>query len=306
MSPALVLSLDFELRWGVHDVLGASVDAYRSHLEGVRDVVPLLLEGMRARGLCATWATVGALLCESWDEYFDRAPSPPAYLDPGLCFDAGWKDRDPTGRLHFAPDLVKAIAEAPGQELGHHTFSHIFLGEPGAARKDARADHEAVVRIFADKLGARPKSLVYPRNQVAFVDEYRADGEIIYRATEGFWPLSAVKGRDQLLATRVARFAESLVSGVARPRSSTPGETRSSAFVRLGLGKVAAKLHARKLQSLARSVERSGGTLHLWLHPHNLGDAPKRRVTELLDLMDACRDAAPSLRPTRMSELPTA
>src|SRR5688572_21752053 len=104
-APRVVISIDFELRWGVHDVLGSDKDAYRTQLEGVRRVVPLLLSLFEQRSIHATWATVGALGCRDWNEYFRRAPAAPVYADPKLAFDRRWADWDPRGELHFAPDL---------------------------------------------------------------------------------------------------------------------------------------------------------------------------------------------------------
>src|SRR5262249_384382 len=79
--PKAVWSLDFELRWGMHDLLGMDRNAYRTNLEGAREAVPLLLDLFVQRGVRATWATVGALACNDWDEYFRLAPPPPAYGD---------------------------------------------------------------------------------------------------------------------------------------------------------------------------------------------------------------------------------
>ena len=59
----VVWSLDFELRWGMHDRLGLDRDLYRRNLEGAREAVPRLLQLFTRRGVRATWATVGALAC---------------------------------------------------------------------------------------------------------------------------------------------------------------------------------------------------------------------------------------------------
>ena len=68
--PTVVISVDFEMRWGVHDIHGLDIDAYRENLENVRDVVPRMLSMFSERKLRVTWATVGALALNSWDEYF--------------------------------------------------------------------------------------------------------------------------------------------------------------------------------------------------------------------------------------------
>src|SRR3954453_17948951 len=102
------VSLDFELHWGVHDRL--SVDEYRTHLLGAREIVPRLLELFVARRVSATWATVGMLFCGDRDELLTMLPKPtPTYADGmlspyRLLGSIGADER--TDPFHFAPGLV--------------------------------------------------------------------------------------------------------------------------------------------------------------------------------------------------------
>jgi hypothetical protein len=82
LHPALVVSLDFELRWGLLGFVGEDMNGERAAIEGVEDVVPRLLEMFASGGIRATWATVGALACRDWDEWSERAPAYPRYHDP--------------------------------------------------------------------------------------------------------------------------------------------------------------------------------------------------------------------------------
>lgn len=54
-----VVSLDFELWWGIRDAIPLA--RYRDNLIGERVAVEVLLERFTKRGIRATWATVGAL-----------------------------------------------------------------------------------------------------------------------------------------------------------------------------------------------------------------------------------------------------
>ena len=65
-----VISLDFELMWGVRD--HATPESYGRNVLGGRQAVPAMLDLFHKRGIRATWATVGALLCESKDELIAR------------------------------------------------------------------------------------------------------------------------------------------------------------------------------------------------------------------------------------------
>lgn len=187
-TPNLVVSLDFELRWGVHDVMGDDIDTYRAELEGARAVVPALLRLFEDLDVRATWACVGALACDDWQDYFARAPASPIYDDPALRFDPRWADRDPDGHQHFAPHLIEQIAKAPGQEVGSHTFGHIYFGEMGLMKRDVAADAEAARQALARRSGYAPRSLVFPRNQVHFLDTLGAHGiDVVRGNAPGWW-----------------------------------------------------------------------------------------------------------------------
>ena len=73
MGGALVISLDFELHWGVRD--SRTLDSYRANLLGVRQAIPAMLELFAARGIHATWATVGILFCRNKKELEDTLPT---------------------------------------------------------------------------------------------------------------------------------------------------------------------------------------------------------------------------------------
>ncbi len=282
---SIVISLDFELRWGVHDVLGSNVDGYRANLEGVRDTVPAVLDVLRQRRLPATWATVGAVACRSWDDYFERAPAPPVYRDPTLVFDRRIVDRDPDGTLHFAPDLVRQVVDTPGQELATHTFSHLFLGEPGVVAADAIADHQATRTIFRERFGLEPRSLVYPRNQVAFWPFLQDLGLVAYRGNEAGW-FHRLRGAAS--AHPVARSLR-LLDGL-RPRTRTyhpkiEGELPSTLFLRLGLPGALWRLHFAKVRRAVLTA-RPGHIVHLWFHPHNLGANAAKTLDRLTTTAD--------------------
>jgi len=121
----LVVSLDFELFWGIRDF--ARLAEHRERLIRVRGVVPRVLELFRQYGVHATWATVGMLFCSSDAELRRYLPDRlPAYADPSQ---SPYGDLAQIGRnefedpFHLAPSLIEAIRSAPNQEIGSHTFS---------------------------------------------------------------------------------------------------------------------------------------------------------------------------------------
>lgn len=85
MAGTLIISLDFELFWGMLDV--CPLEKYQDHVLGGRKAIPELLALFQKYGVHATWATVGYLFARSAQEaasFFPEEGLRPAYDDPAL------------------------------------------------------------------------------------------------------------------------------------------------------------------------------------------------------------------------------
>lgn len=291
MDSRIVISLDFELRWGVADKLPDDPKAYRRNLDGANDAVLAMLEMFGQERIGATWATVGALACADWDEYHARAPKAPAYQDPRIRFRREWQALDPQGRVHFAPRVVRAIADAPGQELASHTFSHIYLREAGCLSTDVAADCRAIADLFRERFGAAPTSLVFPRNQVAQTATLKEFGIERWRTNPKAFYWNAMRRDEQQRWVRGLRLVDDVVT--TRTRRAPTGEMRASYLVRFPLPERAWALHAASIKRDARRLQR-GETLHLWWHPHNMGADLSLNLVRLKELIQRLREAVPS------------
>jgi peptidoglycan/xylan/chitin deacetylase (PgdA/CDA1 family) len=286
VPPNVVISLDLELRWGVYDKLDLNRDAYRTNLMQARqEVIPALLRLFRARSIRATWATVGAVACRDWNEYFSRAPKSPAYHDRTLQIDDRFAALDPEGHLHFAPELVRDIHATPGQDLGTHTFSHILMREPGVLAEDVRADLEAAAHLWQDRFGTRPLSLVFPRNQVAFVPVAEACGIRIWRGTEPGWYYEANEAKTNRLGARVLRLLDAVNPLVRHATPARSHMTRASIFLRTNLPTPLWGLHYSRIRNELASL-RAPNTYHIWWHPHNLGAETRTRLARVEQVLD--------------------
>jgi len=284
---SVVISLDFELRWGLYQRLGLDRNGYRQNLENEHRVVPKLLKLLAERQLRATWAVVGAVACRGWDDYFARAPRPPAYRDPRLRVSPRFAELDPDGRLHFGAGLVQAIHDTPGQELGTHTFSHILMRDPDVTAEDVRADLGAVASLWRERFGAAPVSLVFPKNQIAFEHVVRACGIRIWRGTEGPWYFDGTGAARSALLPRALRLVDALNPWVRRAGAVQDNVTRSSLFLRANLPRPAWRLHLTRIRHELTAL-RPPEVFHVWWHPHNLGahmQARLCRVEQALDLI---------------------
>jgi hypothetical protein len=314
-APAtLVVSLDFELYWGMRDQL--TIERYGANLRGAREVVPRLLDRFCATGVRATWATVGMLFCESREELLARLPERrPSYREPHLSpyehvASIGADERsDP---LHFAPSLIREIAAAGSQEIATHTFSHYYCLEPEQTREEFDADLEAAVSVARDA-GVALRSIVFPRNQVNpdYLPVCATHGLIAYRGNQAGWMHAPASAGGETYAHRAARLADAYVrvarrSGDARG-SSELVDVPASRFFR-PRSRSLRVLEGRKVSRIVGELEhaaRTGGIYHLWWHPHNFGvdqDAHFAQLDAVLDRFARLREDG-AMRSLTMAEL---
>ena len=274
-----VVSLDFELHWGVRD--RRSVEEYRDNLLGVRRAIPAILELFERYHIHATWATVGFLFFENVDELRAALPNNvPMYrevrLNPYFALqEVGRNERDDP--FHFAPSLIRRILASEGQEIGTHTFSHFYPLSPGPKLESFRDDLRCAKSV-ASRYGIVLRSIVFPRNQISrqHLHICMEEGLIAYRSTEG----------DRLIEKanhplgRMMRLADSYIrlSGDGCVSPSVDEEyplvkVSSSRFLRPWGGALKGLERAR-LWRICASMDAAAmwnQTFHLWWHPHNFG-----------------------------------
>jgi peptidoglycan/xylan/chitin deacetylase (PgdA/CDA1 family) len=298
MSGALVISLDFELYWGVRD--HRTLDGYRENLLGVRTVVPRLIELFSEYGVHATWATVGFLFFETKDELLASLPQcRPMYEDsrlspyPHIERIGPDEERDP---FHYAPSLIRRIDAAPGQEVGTHTFSHYYCLERGQDEAAFEADLLAAIST-AQRRGIKLESLVLPRNQVnpRYIPICARLGIKAYRGTERSWLYAARPGPRETIGRRALRLADAYapltshnVHRLDRARPDRPCEVPASRFLRPYDPRLSA-MEPLRIRRITRSLERAarqGLVYHLWWHPHNFGIHIERNLSVLREILD--------------------
>jgi len=281
---AFVVSLDFELHWGVRD-RRAPDGSYRSNLLGERVAVPALLDLFKEFDISATWATVGFLFAGTRDELERFRPATrPAYVKAGLsAYDEPIGAGEADDPLHYARSLVDLIAATPGQELGTHTFSHYYCLEPGQDAETFRADLKSAIAI-AEHQGSTLRSLVFPRNQAssAHIAVARELGLTAYRgsqvgaayraAVDEHYESSARRAW-RLLDSYVARPSRSLISWDEILEPSGMANVAASCFLRPYSPRLK-RLDTLRLKRIVSALEHAASTnrlFHLWWHPHNFG-----------------------------------
>lgn len=290
---AFVISLDFELHWGMSDIVTTPEHPYVRHLLGARRAVPAMLDIFRERHIRATWATVGYLFAEDRETLTRFSPARrPHYTNPALDnYRLTIGDDEARDPLHYARSLVDLIAQTPGQEIASHTFSHYYCHAEGQTPEDFKADLEAAMAV-AEHAGHRPSTLVLPRNQIdeAYLAPMREAGFRCYRGN----PQRAGFSRHQRDAAlrRALRLLDSYVDltghhGIKwRDLKGDPLDIPASMFLRprREVPQLDA-LRLRRIKNAMRRAARRGEIFHLWWHPHNFGgdtDASLRDLAAII------------------------
>lgn len=295
----LVISLDFELIWGIFD--HADIVNKKDYFDNTLEVIPKILDCFNVNEVKATWATVGMLFNENWEEWQSNCPlNRPTYsnlkLDP---YAYGNTHRDlGLDRFFFAPNLIREIQNATGQEIGTHTYSHYYCLETGQNKVQFVDDLDMAIKL-ANKFAISLKSLVFPRNQ--FNESYLeccAERQIVtVRFNPSVWYWDTMT--PQTFAMKIFRTADAYIPiGVkSYPEKSIklamPSCQPSSRFLRpqhkIG---IINSLRLNRIKNEIIQAAKAGEIYHLWWHPHNFGIDPEGAIKALKSILEVYRYCA--------------
>ena len=295
---ALVISLDFELHWGMRDHVAPDSPTY-GELAASRQVVADLAAVFAQRGIHASWATVGFLFASSGAELAGFLPERrPTYAQPVFDPYAEPVGEDETeDPEHLAGSLIRLLAATPGQEVASHTFSHFYCLEEGQDEADLRADL-AAAQAIAGLHGLDLTSLVLPRNQwnPRYANAVIESGFTCFRGPQPSWAHQSRANAEQGRVRRVARLVDTY-GGVTPPptfgwedlrRADGLTDVPASAFLRpfSPARRSLEPLRLRRLVAGMRDAARRGRVFHLWWHPHNFAGHPTESFALLGRLLD--------------------
>ena len=304
MTGTLVISLDFELMWGVRDHRTRA--DYGDAVLGVRQAIPEILARFKASGIHATWATVGLLFARNREEMLAFYPDiKPNYTNPTLSPLEAIRQEigadETADPLHYGRSMVDLVLATPGQEVATHTYSHYYCLEAGQDVSAFEADLQASIQI-STLAGARPTSIVFPRNQMT--DDYVAacarQGIKAFRGNpQGYaYRARAQGGNSQWVRGLRLLDAWLPLAGVHSYGEAAPvagiANVKASRFLRPyspSLGPLNG-LHMRRILGEMEHAARHGETYHLWCHPHNFGRHTAAQLARLDTLLAAYRRLA--------------
>ena len=290
MAGTLIVSLDFELFWGMQDC--STLEEYGDNILGGRKAIPRMLKLFEKYGIHATWATVGLLFAENKDEMISYSPEKdklPAYekkiLSTYNCISKiGENEKEEP--YYYGLSLINKIAKVKGQEIASHTYSHYYCREVGQTIEQFEVDMLSAKEIAKQK-GYNLKSVVLPRNQCEpeYTEVLVKLGFLTYRDEENDWIHERVKIRPLMRILRLMDVYFPLtgyggyIPKVENGIVNLVGSRMYKPFFKpLGLLE---KLKVHRIKKQMLHAAKNGLTFHLWWHPHNVGVYTKYHLKQL-------------------------
>ena len=280
-----VISLDFELMWGVRDK--RTIDDYGQNIINVHKIIPRTLELFKKYEIKGTFSIVGFLFFKTKEELLAYLPViKPNYKDKSLSpYEGNYIEHIGSDyqedKYHFAPSLIEEIKKYPEQEIGTHTFSHYYCLEKGQTLESFREDIKKAIEIGKEQ-NIKITSLIFPRNQfnINYLQICSELGITCYRGNEHSWLYQAKSGEEESSFRRAIRLLDSYINITGHNCYSddymakhTPINIPSSRFLRPYSSKLSF-LESFRLERIKASMTfaaKNNLTYHLWWHPHNFG-----------------------------------
>jgi peptidoglycan/xylan/chitin deacetylase (PgdA/CDA1 family) len=291
---SLLISLDFELFWGVHDK--EEITHYGDAIEEVWDVLPEMISIFDQHDVKCTFATVGFLFANQEKELKSYFPEKkPNYSQKSFSPYRHFNNLNPNPRYYFASELLDLIQQSDKHEIATHTFSHYYCLEDGQKMEEFEEEIKAAISIASRKKVVL-KSIVFPRNQVNknYIPILEKNGITSYRGTEKSWFYAAEKGSKESLFKRFFRLFDSYIniSGhntySIKKEDTMPYNFPSSRFLRPYNPKLRL-FESFRLKRILNGMEyaaKNNEVFHLWWHPHNFGRNQKENFKILKVLLE--------------------
>ena len=294
MSGTFMVSLDYELFWGMLDV--CPLEEYQDNVLGGKQAIPKLLKLFAKYGIHATWATVGFLFADNYEELSQFLPKlRPGYANPDLdgyaWFDKIGKNEE-TAPCFYAPGLLEKIAATPGQEIGSHSFCHYYCRESGQTVEEFEADMVAAKAIAKSK-GYDVTSVILPRNQCEpeYTEVLRKVGFTAYRDEENDWIHRYFRKLKFQVPFRGLHLLDMYLPLTGHCSYEPKQENGIWNFIGSRIWRPIFRplefLEAMKLRRIKqemRHAAKHGLVYHLWWHPHNMGKRTQENLAQLEEI----------------------
>lgn len=290
-----VISLDFELMWGVRDK--KTVEEYGDHILNGKIAILEMLKLFSKFKVKSTFATVGFLFHNDISELLKEFPSHlPNYrnekLDPYNSIQNKTEHYKNNHSYYFCPELIGQVMESESHEIATHTYSHYYCLENGQSTKEFEADIIKAKKI-ANSYGIELKSIIFPRNQYSsvYLRICMKHGIENFRGNEEHFAYKSSNQKGQTYFKRIVRLIDTYfnISGhhcsdLLKNSTNKPINIPASRFLRPYSKKLnfLEKLKVNRIKKSMTYAATNNKIYHLWWHPHNFGSD----LTENLKMLE--------------------
>ena len=281
---ALVVSLDYELMWGMIDV--AEKDGYgKTNIKNVPEVIKRMLMLFDKYGIHATFATVGMIMYEDKDDLLSDIPSVvPSYTDPSKSpYERNYIQdiKAEENALFFQKEIVEELKKHDNVEIGTHTYCHYYCWEKGQTVEQFDIDLDKAIQVAMEQ-DIHVKSIVFPRNHCSqnHLAVCAKHGITSYRGNALKY-FGQACSRFQEMKNRICRLADAYINiggNTTIAYSSInmfekPLNLRASRLLRPYSPKLSflEGLRLKRIKKEMLHAAKKGEMYHLWWHPHNFG-----------------------------------
>lgn len=302
MTGTFIISLDFELMWGVRDK--RTIETYGDAIKNVHIIIPELIEVAKKYNIKFTFCSVGFLFNQTKSKLLENIPKEiPTYTDNNLSPYGHYLDSlgadEEADPYHFGFSLIDLIKSSHVHEIGTHTYCHYFALEPGQTKSQFANDIKVACKLAADN-EIKLKSIVFPRNQINldYLSVLSDHGITSFRGTEFSWLYKPRAGHTNSkihkflrLTRRILRLLDAYIpiSGSncydinKLEKVNDLWNLPSSRLLR-PFSKKLQLLEILKLNRIKNDMTYAavnGKMYHLWWHPHNFGRNMRENINFL-------------------------
>lgn len=235
---------DVSLRWAYHQIFESLKNFNISATFGI--------VGLFAQDLAAfeafDAAHKGEAAYESW------------FQNPNAAFAAGQTDG------WFYSTLIEEIQHFKFHEVSSHSYTHLPFHNEFVTRETVENELRTMDQFMQSK-GVSLQSMIYPRNQVAHTNLLPQFDIRGYRDSND--KRSAYGSKIGTLVDEFNVFSKSS----AHSRQEVPIRIPAGYFLNWQNGPrliIPPTITVRRFNHLLDHAEKTGGVVHMWLHPHNL------------------------------------
>jgi peptidoglycan/xylan/chitin deacetylase (PgdA/CDA1 family) len=293
-----VVSLDYELMWGVRD--SQTKESYGQNILGVKPAINEMLNSFKCYNINATFAIVGLLFHETKEEMVNNIPNlVPSYKNkklspyPTIQTEIGNNEQDDP--YYFGSSSIDEIRQYSNHEIATHTYCHYYCMEEGQNKEQFEQDFNKAIEVGLEKK-ISIKSIVFPRNQtnIEYLEICKKYGIDCYRGNEKGFIYRSRRYDQETKLIRILRLIDSYFNltgyhcyDTSEIKKAYPFNIPSSRFLRPYSSKLflLEKLKLMRIKKAMTYAAKNNLVYHLWWHPHNFGVNLEQNIAMLNDIL---------------------